>query len=127
MSTKTTFKRIALVAVAALGLGVLSVAPSSAAAISEDTHTITFAAGGTTAAATITAGESATVAVTVNVWCPATFERVGALRDTEIVDRAPATANVIVVDVVGAKPFGHASGIVGIRSKMSECCASALS
>ena len=32
MSTKTTFKRIALVAVAALGLGVLSVAPSSAAA-----------------------------------------------------------------------------------------------
>ena len=30
MSTKTTFKRIALVAVAALGLGVLSVAPSSA-------------------------------------------------------------------------------------------------
>jgi len=30
MTTKTTFKRIALVAVAALGLGVLSVAPSSA-------------------------------------------------------------------------------------------------
>jgi hypothetical protein len=38
MSTKTTFKRIALVAVAALGLGVLSVAPSSAA-----TGTITLA------------------------------------------------------------------------------------
>jgi len=33
MSTKTTFKRIALVAVAALGLGVLSVAPSSAAVV----------------------------------------------------------------------------------------------
>jgi hypothetical protein len=33
MSTKTTFKRIALVAVAALGLGVLSVAPSQAAVI----------------------------------------------------------------------------------------------
>jgi hypothetical protein len=31
MSTKTTFKRIALVAVAALGFGMLSVAPSSAA------------------------------------------------------------------------------------------------
>jgi hypothetical protein len=31
MSTKTTFKRVALVAVAALGLGVLSVAPSQAA------------------------------------------------------------------------------------------------
>ena len=32
MSTKTTFKRVALVAVAALGFGLLSVAPSSAAA-----------------------------------------------------------------------------------------------
>jgi len=32
MSTKTTFKRVALVTVAALGLGVLSVAPSNAAA-----------------------------------------------------------------------------------------------
>ena len=31
MSTKTIFKRIALVAVASLGLGVLSVGPSSAA------------------------------------------------------------------------------------------------
>jgi len=30
MSTKTTFKRIALVAVAALGFGTLSVAPSNA-------------------------------------------------------------------------------------------------
>jgi trimeric autotransporter adhesin len=34
MSTKTTFKRIALVAVAALGLGVISVAPSQATVIS---------------------------------------------------------------------------------------------
>jgi hypothetical protein len=42
MSTKTTFKRIALVAVAALGLGVLSVAPSSAAV---GTQTITAANG----------------------------------------------------------------------------------
>jgi hypothetical protein len=40
MSTKTTFKRIALVAVAALGLGVLSVAPSSAA-VSDLTITVT--------------------------------------------------------------------------------------
>ena len=31
MSTKTTFKRVALVTVAALGLGVMSVAPSNAA------------------------------------------------------------------------------------------------
>ena len=37
MSTKTTFKRIALVAVAALGLGVLSVAPAANAAVLGDT------------------------------------------------------------------------------------------
>ncbi len=38
MSTKTTFKRIALVAVAALGLGVLtSVAPASAVALQKIT------------------------------------------------------------------------------------------
>jgi len=43
--------------------------------------------------------ESATVAVTVNVLCPSTFERVGALSDTEIVERAPATAKVTVVEV----------------------------
>ena len=35
MSTKTTFKRVALVAVAALGLGVLSVAPSSATILTQ--------------------------------------------------------------------------------------------
>ena len=43
MSTKTTFKRIALVAVAALGLGVLSVAPSSAAINATD-ETLTLSA-----------------------------------------------------------------------------------
>jgi len=41
MSTKTTFKRIALVAVAALGLGVLTSAPSQAADSSTTTSTFT--------------------------------------------------------------------------------------
>ena len=59
MSTKTTFKRVALVAVAALGLGVLSVVPSNAAFI---TSTITPSA--TTSA--IKTGETATIKVTVN-------------------------------------------------------------
>jgi len=53
MSTKTTFKRIALVAVAALGLGVLSVVPSSAVAsgttISATGATLTLRSGSTTA------------------------------------------------------------------------------
>jgi hypothetical protein len=47
MSTKTTFKRVALVAVAALGLGVLSVAPSSATV---GTQSITVTNGTSTTA-----------------------------------------------------------------------------
>ena len=50
MSTKTTFKRIALVAVAALGLGVLSVAPSSAAIL---TQSLTLASATTTGSTSI--------------------------------------------------------------------------
>jgi len=59
MSTKTTFKRIALVAVAALGLGVLSVAPSSAVINSGD-ETLTLSA--TTASAAL--GETASITIT---------------------------------------------------------------
>jgi hypothetical protein len=56
MSTKTTFKRVALVAVAALGLGVLSVAPSQADAIS-----VTLTPSATTSA--ITTSETATITI----------------------------------------------------------------
>ena len=59
MSTKTTFKRIALVAVAALGLGVISVAPSSAAV---STLTVTTA-NGTATTAVSDSSTAATVAV----------------------------------------------------------------
>jgi len=57
MSTKTTFKRIALVAVAALGLGVLSVAPSNAV-VSDETLTATASS------TSVAVGESVTVTVT---------------------------------------------------------------
>ncbi|MTA54961.1 MAG: hypothetical protein F2953_04485, partial [Actinobacteria bacterium] len=54
MSTKTTIKRLALVTVAALGLGVLSVAPSNAAvqldALTVSSATATQVAGSTTTA-----------------------------------------------------------------------------
>jgi hypothetical protein len=56
MSTKTTFKRVALVAVAALGLGVLSVAPSQAAHIGDSltlTPVTSSIAIGETASATV--------------------------------------------------------------------------
>ena len=59
MSTKTTFKRVALVAVAALGFGLLSVAPSNAAvaadslAVTDGTQTIGDTVTATSASATI--------------------------------------------------------------------------
>jgi len=66
MSTKTTFKRIALVAVAALGLGVLSVAPSSA---SVSGLVVTNTAGATTLrSGSLTSVDSdSTTAATISV------------------------------------------------------------
>ena len=61
MSTTTNFKRIALVAVAALGLGVLTSVPSSAA-INTDTVTLSASSASQTTAETYTAS-SATVTV----------------------------------------------------------------
>jgi len=61
MSTTTNFKRIALVAVAALGLGVLSSVPSNAA-INGDTLTLSATSAAQTTAETYTAS-SATVTV----------------------------------------------------------------
>jgi hypothetical protein len=56
MSTKTIYKRIALVAVASLGFGVLtSVSPASAAGLTDATET-TFLVAGTTTAVTAAAG-----------------------------------------------------------------------
>jgi hypothetical protein len=60
MSTKTTFKRVALVAVAALGLGVLSVAPSQATV----SNLTTVVVNGTSAAAASDSLTAATVTVT---------------------------------------------------------------
>jgi hypothetical protein len=57
MSTKTTFKRIALVTVAALGFGVMSVAPSSAAVLNP---TFTLSAATTT----VQLGDEAKVTLT---------------------------------------------------------------
>jgi len=69
MSTKTTFKRVALVAVAALGLGVLSVAPSQATVVAS---TLTL---GTTAS-TATVGESASTTLTNSFISTAAYDSV---------------------------------------------------
>jgi hypothetical protein len=54
MSTKTTFKRIALVTVAAMGFGVMSVVPSTAT-INADSLTLSAATAAQTTAETATA------------------------------------------------------------------------
>ena len=59
MSTKTTYKRIALVAVAALGFGLLSVVPSSATAQSD-----TLAISATGNATPVTVGNAASTTLT---------------------------------------------------------------
>jgi len=65
MSTKTTFKRIALVAVAALGLGVMSVVPSQATPIST---TVTAGdAGATTQLTSTTVSSDTTTGTSVTV------------------------------------------------------------
>jgi len=66
MSTKTTFKRIALVAVAALGLGVLSVAPSSAA-VSGLTVTVTNGATTLRSGSTTLVDSDSTTAATIAI------------------------------------------------------------
>jgi hypothetical protein len=72
MSTKTNFKRIALVAVAALGLGVLSSVPSQALVVGDITVTTTAgtatkAKSDSTTGATLTVSYTATAADTVTI------------------------------------------------------------
>ena len=90
MSTKTTFKRIALVAVAALGLSVLSVAPSTAAA---DSTTL----GATTSAATTLVAATNTVAISaISGATPETITATVALMS------APATSSIGVPTITYA-------------------------
>ena len=84
MSTKTTFKRIALVTVAALGFGVMSVAPSSAA----DNAVLKYATGDGAAAAPYNTGAGvAGPANTVTL----TYTRSATLRAVVKIDGASST------------------------------------
>jgi len=113
MSTKTTFKRIALVAVAALGLGVLSVAPSIAdntvldSSFTIDAATDTGNVGETTTAVlthtwNATAGDSTTVSASClgiantggAATCPTINFYIAAATDTANVNVASGTPMV---------------------------------
>ena len=73
MSTKTIFKRIALVAVAALGLGVLSVAPSQAGVTVGSDHSLTLSS----ATASVQTGETASTTITISFTTLVATESVG--------------------------------------------------
>jgi len=90
MSTKTTFKRVALVAVAALGLGVLSVAPSSAIV---SNLSVTVADGTSTLSSAYGTSDSTTAA---SVTISALQDSIGDTVTVQIVEKARplgATAN----------------------------------
>jgi hypothetical protein len=88
MSTKTTFKRVALVAVAALGIGMVSAVPSNAAAT-----TITFADVHVASAGSQIVGGQATVSITV--------------------DTGTATNTVTNITISGAGSFVSAAAVSG--------------
>jgi len=94
MSTKTTFKRIALVTVAALGFGVMSVAPSSAA----DNAILKYATGDGAAAAPYNTGAGvAGPANTVTL----TYARSATLRAVVKVDGG-ASSTIATAETVTA-------------------------
>jgi hypothetical protein len=87
MSTKTFFKRIAITAIAALGFGMLSVAPSSATVTS---HTLTIDA----AADSITLGESATATLTHN------FVNLGSAQDSVVLRAIVTSSNAAAAGTI---------------------------
>jgi len=68
MSTKTTFKRVALVAVASLGFGMLSVAPSNAAAAAVTALTVGKASANTDASLFIAPASGSALSLSYNVY-----------------------------------------------------------
>jgi hypothetical protein len=123
MSTKTTFKRIALVAVAALGLGVMSVAPSQATITNVTLTTVDGTASTTgvndsSTAASIAVNALATAADSFTVRSilksrpsTATVSPVGAINDTATSTGLTASGYVVV--------GGASSGVIGLQTKFT--------
>jgi len=95
MSTKTTFKRIALVAVAALGLGVLSVAPSSAI-VSQFAVTVTNGTSGLSAEG---AASDSTTAAKINVSALIENGNADTITVSFVLKSIPALATTVRADI----------------------------
>jgi hypothetical protein len=107
MSTKTTFKRVALVAVAALGFGVLtSVAPASAA------RTITGLSAGTATPARVGVTSSVTITATHIASAETTFVAAAKVTTAPATSKAKTDTNTasLGVDIASGTASGVASG-----------------
>jgi len=120
MSTKTTFKRIALVAVAALGLGVLSVAPSSATVIgltvTSANGTATTAVSDSTTAGSLRVTYTATAAadsVTITSYVSVKPSTAGTIAASGIVTHLVDTTTSSVVPVLTNAAIGATSVVRG--------------
>ncbi len=109
MSTKTTFKRIALVAVAALGLGVLSVAPSNAAVINLSATTVTAVAG---TATTGTSDSSTAASITVSFTGEANTDSASVTSYVSAKPTGASTPTAIVVHLIDTATSTAATSVV---------------
>jgi trimeric autotransporter adhesin len=103
MSTKTTFKRIALVAVASLGFGMLSVAPSQAAGMLADTL-VNATDGSATVASTAVVG-SGTAATAKIVWSGVAATSADTATVTGTIISIPATSGAFTVTTAATTGF----------------------
>lgn len=100
MSTKTNFKRIALVAVAALGLGVLSSVPAKATFLTAPTITIGGAATATKALADSTT--AATITLSYNTDSADTVVLTATAQSYPAAATAVPTVSIVFGDTVGS-------------------------
>ena len=95
MSTKTTFKRISLVTVAALGFGLMSVVPSQAAGMLADSL-LNAADGTTTVASTTTVNSAATAKL---VWSGIATGGTDTATVSGVITSVPPTSGAYAVSV----------------------------
>jgi trimeric autotransporter adhesin len=122
MSTKTTFKRIALVAVAALGFGMLSVVPSNSALIG---HSMTIDAATDAMTITTTDADTATAVVTSSFVTTAAYDSIsvsaaitsGATAATLKVEASDSsTSSTTVFGIVTDSTVNDATAAIGTTS-----------
>jgi len=104
MSTKTNFKRIALVAIASLGLGVLSSVPSQAVTTAPTITGVTEGSGGLSVGATQDSGTAASFTIS------AFMDTAG---DSLTVQVLPGNTNAETTTTLGAYMFPTDTGFVG--------------